>query len=133
MRVAVYVTGHWFGHASRAGEVVRELLATAPEVTLDVRTEALRTPMARAFTSSLDGTHCLGALSGTGRAASLEFFAWRGLAVLTNKPEALSRKILAGLDLCRWMIEVVGGDTLPTRKPDPSGVEHLRELTRTAR
>lgn len=44
------------------------------------------------------------------------------LAVLTNKGEELSRRILAGLGLERHLREVVGGDTLPTRKPNPGGV-----------
>jgi len=49
------------------------------------------------------------------------------LAVLTNKPEALSRRILEGLDLGGCFSAVVGGDTLPTRKPDPQGLLHLAE------
>jgi phosphoglycolate phosphatase len=49
-------------------------------------------------------------------------------AVITNKPEALSRRILAGLDLLQDLVDVVGGDTFPERKPHPRGVEHL--LTR---
>jgi phosphoglycolate phosphatase len=44
------------------------------------------------------------------------------LGVLTNKGEELSRRILAGLGLGRHLREVVGGDTLPTRKPNPGGV-----------
>ncbi len=44
------------------------------------------------------------------------------LAVLTNKGEELSRRVLAGLGLDRHLREVVGGDTLPTRKPNPGGV-----------
>jgi phosphoglycolate phosphatase len=44
------------------------------------------------------------------------------LGVLTNKGEELSRRILAGLGLDRHLREVVGGDTLPTRKPNPGGV-----------
>jgi phosphoglycolate phosphatase len=52
----------------------------------------------------------------------------RPLAVLTNKPEAVSRHILAGLGLAGFFREVVGGDTLPTRKPDPAGVVHLARL-----
>jgi phosphoglycolate phosphatase len=54
-------------------------------------------------------------------------------SVLTNKPEALSRTILNGLDLSGHFIAVVGGDSLPTRKPDPAGVEHLLALGRTSR
>jgi 2-phosphoglycolate phosphatase len=44
------------------------------------------------------------------------------LAVLSNKGEELSRRILEGLGLGRHLREVVGGDTLPTRKPNPGGL-----------
>jgi phosphoglycolate phosphatase len=44
------------------------------------------------------------------------------LAVLSNKGEELSRRILEGLGLDRHLREVVGGDTLPTRKPNPGGL-----------
>jgi phosphoglycolate phosphatase len=44
------------------------------------------------------------------------------LAVLSNKGEALSRRILQGLGLDRYLREVVGGDSLPTRKPNPGGL-----------
>jgi phosphoglycolate phosphatase len=49
-------------------------------------------------------------------------------AVITNKPEALSRKILAGLALLDRLVSVVGGDTFPQRKPHPRGVEHVLTL-----
>ena len=44
------------------------------------------------------------------------------LAVLTNKPERHSRKVLGGLGLLAPFEIVIGGDTLPTRKPDPAGL-----------
>jgi phosphoglycolate phosphatase len=47
------------------------------------------------------------------------------LTVLTNKPEALSRTILDGLGLGDRFVALVGGDTLPTRKPDPLGLQWL--------
>ena len=47
------------------------------------------------------------------------------LALLTNKPEAMSRKILDSLGLSHHFRALVGGDTLPTRKPDPAGLLHL--------
>ena len=49
------------------------------------------------------------------------------LAVLTNKPLASTRRILAGLDLARHFAEdaVVGGDGPFPRKPDPAGLRHL--------
>jgi phosphoglycolate phosphatase len=43
------------------------------------------------------------------------------LAVLTNKPGPLARKILAGLGLLGRFAEVVGGGEAP-RKPDPAGL-----------
>lgn len=41
------------------------------------------------------------------------------MGVCTNKPEAISRQILADLGLAGHFISVVGGDTTPVRKPDP--------------
>jgi len=47
--------------------------------------------------------------------------AGRALAVHTNKPGAMARKILAGLGLLARFAVVVGGDEAP-RKPDPTGL-----------
>jgi phosphoglycolate phosphatase len=47
------------------------------------------------------------------------------LALLSNKGEELSRTILAGLGLGGYFREVLGGDSLPTRKPDPAGLRLL--------
>lgn len=47
------------------------------------------------------------------------------MAVLTNKPERFSRRILEGLGLSRHFRHVVGGDSLPSRKPDPEGLLDL--------
>lgn len=44
------------------------------------------------------------------------------LALLSNKGEELSRIVLRGLGLDRWFREILGGDSLPTRKPDPAGL-----------
>jgi phosphoglycolate phosphatase len=55
------------------------------------------------------------------------------VSVLTNKPEAMSRAILEGLGLASQFVDVVGGDTLPVRKPDPAGLERLRGATSTPR
>ena len=49
------------------------------------------------------------------------------LAVLTNKPEDLSRAVLAGLGLLEHFAEVLGGDSLPSRKPDPAGLLRLAD------
>ena len=47
------------------------------------------------------------------------------LAVLTNKPQAATDKLLAGLDLARYFRDVVGGDTPLGRKPDPGGLAEI--------
>jgi len=52
------------------------------------------------------------------------------LAVLTNKPQAHTERVLHGLGLSRYFQDVIGGDTPYGRKPDPAG---LRELARRAR
>lgn len=49
------------------------------------------------------------------------------LSVLTNKPEAPSRAILSGLGMLSCFVDVVGGDTFPTKKPAPQGVSYLRQ------
>jgi len=51
------------------------------------------------------------------------------LSILTNKPEAPSRAIVTGLGLAPYFREIVGADTLPTKKPDPQGVTYLQRLT----
>ncbi len=50
--------------------------------------------------------------------------AGRALAVHTNKPGPLARKILDGLGLLPRLFAVIGGDEVP-RKPDPTGVREL--------
>jgi phosphoglycolate phosphatase len=47
------------------------------------------------------------------------------LAVLTNKPRAAAVRILDGLNLTRYLYEVVGGDGPHGRKPVPAGLFHL--------
>ena len=44
------------------------------------------------------------------------------LAVLTNKPEAATLRLLDGLDLRRYFSDVIGGDSPYGRKPDPTGL-----------
>lgn len=52
----------------------------------------------------------------------------RSISVVTNKPEALARRILQGLCVLDEMTAIVGGDTLATRKPEPHGVWHVLEM-----
>jgi phosphoglycolate phosphatase len=46
------------------------------------------------------------------------------LAVVTNKPYSFSMAILEGLEIDRYFDILVGGDSLPVRKPDPSTILH---------
>ena len=51
------------------------------------------------------------------------------MAVVTNKREGLSAKLLFRLGLHGYFDALVGGDTLPKRKPDPDAIEEaLRRL-----
>lgn len=47
------------------------------------------------------------------------------LAVLTNKPAAMTAPILAHVGMAPFFRLVLGGDSLPTRKPDPAGLRHI--------
>jgi len=51
------------------------------------------------------------------------------LAVLTNKPQRPTERILDGLAIAHFFPQVIGGDTAHGRKPDPAG---LRSLMSTA-
>jgi phosphoglycolate phosphatase len=70
-----------------------------------------------------------------GAAAALERLAHMGvhLGVVTNKPYAATREILHSLGLARYFASVVGGDTLPERKPHPAPLLHsARQLGASA-
>lgn len=56
----------------------------------------------------------------------LDLLSARGpLAVLTNKPQHHTDKVLRGLDIARNFQWVIGGDTARGRKPDPGGLQYL--------
>lgn len=46
------------------------------------------------------------------------------LGCVTNKMEMFTRPLLEQLGLMKYMCTVVGGDTLPVRKPDPAPLRH---------
>jgi len=56
-----------------------------------------------------------------GAREALKTFGESGLrqAICTNKPEAITRQVLAGLGIADCFDVVIGGDTLPRNKPDP--------------
>jgi phosphoglycolate phosphatase len=53
----------------------------------------------------------------------------RQQAVLTNKPVRPSQDIVAGLGLGEFFVQIYGGNSFETKKPDPLGANTLmREL-----
>ena len=55
----------------------------------------------------------------------------RQMAVLSNKPVVPSRAIVEALGLAEFFIHVYGGNSFPTKKPDPHGVNSILKETKT--
>jgi len=102
------------------GEGARVLVRRAlpAETAKEDRQRALARYLAHYAEVCLETTRPYGGVPGMLAALAPSF----ALGVLSNKGEALSRRILEGLGLDRYLREVVGGDTLPTRKPNPGGL-----------
>lgn len=49
----------------------------------------------------------------------------RNLAVLSNKPVSPSRDIVEALGLGKFFTHVYGGNSFPTKKPDPEGAKQI--------
>lgn len=68
-----------------------------------------------------------------GVAEALEELRQFPMAVLTNKPVRVSRRIVEGLGLGKYFRAVYGGNSFETKKPDPLGARKiLEELGATA-
>ena len=65
---------------------------------------------------------CIGTTAFAGVDAALDGLKARGVrtAICTNKPESLSRLLIGALGWEGRFDALVGGDTLPVRKPDPA-------------
>ena len=56
------------------------------------------------------------------------------LAVVTNKPEHLARKLLDELDMTARFAAILGGDSLPKKKPEPDQIhEAIRQMGQQGR
>jgi phosphoglycolate phosphatase len=53
---------------------------------------------------------------------ALDRLPWAKFAVVSNKPEGFSRRILAGLGLENRFCTILGGDSIKKRKPDPESL-----------
>lgn len=111
---------HMVGHGARA-LIVNGLSATGD---LD---EAMVERGLPIFLDHYAANICVGTRPFDGVEAALDGLEARGirLAICTNKPEALARELVAKLGWDGRFAALVGGDTLPVRKPDP------RPLTET--
>src|SRR5262245_42230366 len=49
----------------------------------------------------------------------------RSMAILSNKPVNPTRQISDALGLSEFFVQIYGGNSFPTKKPDPQGVEAL--------
>lgn len=55
----------------------------------------------------------------------------RQMAILTNKPVRASRDIITALGLGDFFVNIYGGNSFATKKPDPLGVETILKETGT--
>ena len=86
----------------------------------DSITDALKIFRAHYSEHLLDTTHLY-----PGVMEILEHFSGANMGVLSNKPERYVQKILKGLNVDRFFLLAIGGDTLKTKKPDPEGIQMI--------
>jgi phosphoglycolate phosphatase len=114
---------------SYIGDGVAKLIERAlPQLSGPVLPEAVEAFKTHYRDHCLDTTHLY-----PGVREVLDHFGDKTLAVITNKPERISRRILDGLEIVSRFRLVLGGDSLPFKKPDPSVLRFaLRELKVTS-
>lgn len=56
----------------------------------------------------------------------------RRMAVLSNKPVVPSRQIIEALGLAHFFAAIYGGNSFPTKKPDPLGVQNILQETKAS-
>ncbi|MEE9498889.1 MAG: HAD-IA family hydrolase [Nitrospinaceae bacterium] len=61
---------------------------------------------------------------------TLEHFAHKENTILSNKPTHFITQILDALDCRAPFSTIIGGDLMPTKKPDPGGLLHILEQHR---
>ncbi len=121
----------WIGHGTR--ELVVRALAGATGVGLELARQhpGLAQALAR-FDQHYQA--CLGTRSVLypGVPETLGWLHGRGcrMAVVTNKESRHTDRLVQALGLERFFDRVISGDTLPTRKPDPAGVQSCLQAWR---
>ncbi|MCG8607406.1 HAD-IA family hydrolase [bacterium] len=61
----------------------------------------------------------------------LSHFQQKKLAVVSNKPEEFTKKILRGLQVETLFQEILGGDSFSAMKPDPRPILHILQRLKT--
>ena len=59
---------------------------------------------------------------------ALDRLSWAKFAVITNKPESFSRRILEGLGVAERFRAILGGDSVRNRKPHPEALLKAMEM-----
>jgi phosphoglycolate phosphatase len=117
------------GRESVAAERVRQMVGHGARALLRKGLEATggssETLIDEAYPIFLEnyGAHiCEGTKVHSGVEAALDALAAGGtrVAICTNKPEKLTHQLVAALGWTQRFVAIVGGDTLPVRKPDPA-------------
>jgi phosphoglycolate phosphatase len=93
--------------------------------------EALEYFLAYYRVHKLDHTHVYDGIKETLAAIHSSNGVRRKMAVLSNKPVHPSRAIVEALGLAEFFVHVYGGNSFPTKKPDPLGVHTLLKQTGT--
>jgi phosphoglycolate phosphatase len=121
------------GLPARSREEVRSFVGEGARVLLErsVAPHLDRLEPALAAWQAHYAEHCLDATRPYPGIEALLAGAGCALAVLTNKPGPMARRILEGLGLLPRFAAVVGGGEV-ARKPDPAGVVRLRALVGAA-
>ncbi|MBS7789087.1 phosphoglycolate phosphatase [Roseococcus sp. SDR] len=111
--------------AAMIGDGARALLVKA----FNARGRSFDEALLPGFLEDLEANSAVLTRPYPGMVAALEALAARGwrLAVCTNKPIAATRALLAELGLAPHFALVLGGDSLPMKKPDPGHVRGVLE------
>jgi phosphoglycolate phosphatase len=108
----------WIGQGVK---VLMERALRFHQVSLDANAHAERVAsFERHYWLWETGGHSQAKLYPTVRATLTRLSALVPMAVVTNKPEAIAVECLRGTGLSRFFATIIGGDTLPERKPHPA-------------
>jgi len=116
----------WVGNGARM--LVARALSGAHEVNPVLTDEQIDTALA-VFKRHYEQHLCVRSRLYPGVMETLERIRQAGLAmaVITNKPGQFTRPLLKALGLETFFCEIVSGDCLPERKPDPLPLTHVLE------